>query len=80
MNREPEIERPAEGKPLHFYGGILGALFPFLIFVKGVVIIALSGAPSEKGFWPVLIVALAAGLFLAKDRQLFSETVIKGMA
>ena len=65
---------------LEFYGGGFGAILPFLIFVTGVILIALSGAPDEKGFWPVLILALAIGLFLSKDRNTFSKVVIKGMS
>ncbi|MEM6378132.1 MAG: Na+/H+ antiporter NhaC family protein [Bacteroidota bacterium] len=65
---------------LDFYGGWAGALFPFLIFVSGVIWIALSGAPDERGFWPVLILALGIGLLLAKDRKTYSQAVIKGMS
>lgn len=65
---------------IRFYGGALGALFPFFVFVGGVITIALSGAPDERGFWPVLILALALGLVLCKDRTAFSEVVISGMS
>ena len=65
---------------LRFYGGTLGALLPFGLIAGGVIAIALSGAPDERGFWPVLLAALTAGLLLAKDRKAFSETVINGMA
>lgn len=65
---------------LKFYGGLLGALIPFIVFIIGVVFIALSGAPDEKGFWPVLILAMSLGLILAKDRTAFSEVVISGMS
>lgn len=65
---------------LGFYGGAFGALLPFVLFVTGVIIIALSGAPDERGFWPVLILALGISLLLAKDKNAFSETVIKGMS
>ena len=65
---------------LKFYGGFLGALIPFIVFIIGVVVIALSGAPDEKGFWPVLILAMSLGLILAKDRTAFSEVVIAGMS
>lgn len=66
--------------PIEFYGGAYGALLPFLIFVTGVITIALSGAPDERGFWPVLILALGLGLILCKDRTAFSEAVISGMS
>lgn len=70
-----------DDKPqLTFYGGQFSALIPFLVFVVGVVYIALSGAPDEKGFWPVLILALALSLMLAKDKTKFSESVIEGMS
>lgn len=65
---------------IDFYGGSFGALLPFFVFVTGVILIALSGAPDERGFWPILLLALAVGLFLSKDRTQFSETVISGMS
>ena len=67
-------------QPLSFYGGTLGAVLPFAVFVGGVIPIALSGAPDERGFWPVLFAAITTGMLLAKDRKAFSETIIAGMA
>lgn len=74
------LDKEQDLKPISFYGGIMGALLPFIVFVTGVIIVALSGAPDEKGFWPILILALALGLFLSKDKNAFSETVIEGMS
>lgn len=74
------LQETENQRSLNFYGGAIGALLPFLVFVTGVITIALSGAPDERGFWPVLIVALAVGLLMAKDRKAFSEAVIEGMA
>jgi len=73
-------QKASSKQSISFYGGIIGALLPFIVFVTGVIIVALSGAPDEKGFWPILILALALGLFLAKDKHAFSETVIEGMS
>lgn len=75
-----EINALDNEKKLTFYGGLWGAIFPFIIFVGGVIFIALSGAPDERGFWPVLIFALGISLLLSKDKTAFSETVIKGMS
>jgi Na+/H+ antiporter NhaC len=76
-----ELEESQQKLPtLKFYGGVLGALFPFLVFVTGVIGIAISGAPDERGFWPVIILALTLGLLLSKNRTAFSETVISGMS
>jgi Na+/H+ antiporter NhaC len=76
-----KLEEPTESThQLEFLGGTLGTLFPFFVFISGVIAIALSGAPDERGFWPVLILALALGLLLCKNRSAFSETVISGMS
>lgn len=74
------LNKTEKNQPLHFYGGLFGAMLPFLIFVTGVIFIALSGAPDERGFWPILILALGISLLLSKDKNAFSETVIKGMS
>ncbi len=65
---------------LEFYGGQAGALAPFVLFLTGVAWLGLSGAPDEKGFWPVLLAALALGLLVTKDRTGYSEVVIRGMS
>jgi Na+/H+ antiporter NhaC len=65
--------------PLEFRGRLVGALAPFALFLLGVGWLALSGAPDEKGFWPILLAALALGLALARDRTRYSETVIAAM-
>jgi Na+/H+ antiporter NhaC len=66
--------------PLRFYGGLWGALAPIVLFLVGVAWLGLSGAPDERGFWPVLLAALALGLLLARDRTAYSETVVQGMS
>ena len=59
--------------------GTVGALLPFLVFLIGVAWLGLSGAPDERGFWPILLAALACGLALARDRGDYAEVVIGGM-
>jgi len=75
-----DLNKTKNETPLTFYGDLFGAILPFLVFVSGVIFIALSGAPDEKGFWPILLAALGLSLLLAKDKNAFSETVIKGMS
>ena len=75
-----ELNQLENSRTVEFYGGAFGAILPFLVFVAGVISIALSGAPDEKGFWPVLILALGLGLLLAKDKNAFSQSVIDGMS
>jgi Na+/H+ antiporter NhaC len=76
MNSRPTSDTPS----IPFYGGIVGALFPFIVFLAGVMFIALSGAPDERGFWPVLIFSLCLGLILAKNRKKYCVSVVEGMA
>ena len=64
-----DIHKAPVERTIAFYGGSWGAILPFIIFISGVITIALSGAPDERGFWPILLLALGAGLFLAKDRN-----------
>ena len=66
--------------PLRFHGGLAGALLPFALFLGGVTWLALSGAPDERGFWPVLLAALALGLALARDREAYADAAIRGMS
>ncbi len=66
--------------PLTFYGGLTGALAPFACFLAGVAALALNGAPDEKGFWPVLLLALTIGLLLARDRARYADAMLDGMS
>ncbi len=61
-------------------GGAAGALAPFVVFLVGVGWLALAGAPDERGFWPILLAAIAVGLLLARDRHQYSETLLAGMS
>jgi Na+/H+ antiporter NhaC len=66
--------------PLTFYGGLAGALAPFAFFLAGVAVLALNGAPDEKGFWPILLGALTVGLLLAKNREHYADAMLDGMS
>lgn len=65
---------------LTFYGGTAGALSPIALFLAGVSWLALSGAPDERGFWPVLLAALALGLTLATNRERWSNAALEAIA
>lgn len=73
----------SEGTPpvrLSFHGGLIGSVLPAFTFLAGVTTLALQGAPDERGFWPIVLGALCVSLLLARDRTLWSETVIKSMS
>ena len=66
--------------PVVFYGGTFGALLPFMLFLTGVGVLGLSGAPDETGFWPILLGALMLGMILARDKSAYSEAMLTGMS
>jgi Na+/H+ antiporter NhaC len=65
---------------LSYWGGSAGALAPLGLFLAGVSWLGLSGAPDESGFWPVLLMALALGVLLVRDREAYAEAVVDGMS
>ena len=67
-------------EPLAYWGGALGALAPLLLFLAGVAWLGLSGAPDERGLWPLLVAGLGLGAVLAKDRTRYAEALTRGMA
>ncbi|MDQ8146911.1 MAG: Na+/H+ antiporter NhaC family protein [Gemmatimonadota bacterium] len=68
-----------EPAPLPFRFGLLGAVAPLLVFVGGVGALAVAGAPDERGFWPVLLVALIVSRLLARDGKRWSDAVLGGI-
>lgn len=74
------LHQPLLPAPLAFHGGVAGALAPFVLFLAGVSWLGFSGAPDETGFWPVLLIAIGLGLFLARDKSAYCEAVIDGMS
>jgi Na+/H+ antiporter NhaC len=75
-----DVTAAAPAPRLEFRGGTLGALAPFALFLAGVGWLALSGAPDERGFWPILLGALIVGLLLARDRTVYCDAMIGGMS
>ncbi len=73
---ESTDSRPA----LECYGGTLGALVPFGLFLAGVAWLGISGAPDERGYWPILLAALFLGMVTARDRAVWAEVVVAGMS
>ena len=61
-------------------GGSWGVLAPFALFLAGVSWLGLSGAPDERGFWPILLGAIILALALATDRRATIEVILKGMS
>ena len=66
--------------PLGFHLGLAGAAAPILVFAAGAAWLGFSGAPDERGLWPVLLAALGVGLLLARSASAYSAAALGGMS
>lgn len=66
--------------PLGFHLGLAGAAAPVLVFATGAAWLGFSGAPDERGLWPVLLAALGVGLLLARSASAYSAAALRGMS
>ena len=71
---------PSQPPPLLFRLGLAGASIPILVFAVGAAWLGFSGAPDERGLWPILIAALGTGLVLARSASAYSAAAIRGMS
>ena len=76
----PSDPDPDPPPPLAFRFGLAGASLPILAFAAGAAWLGFSGAPDERGLWPILIAALGVGLLLAKSAPAYSAAAIRGMS
>jgi Na+/H+ antiporter NhaC len=65
---------------VEFRGGVAGALLPLGVFLAGVAWLGLSGAPDERGFWPILLAAQTTGLVLARRPREYADAMLDGMS
>ena len=85
MNSAPDPTPPASADaqppaPLGFHFGLVGAAAPILVFAAGAAWLGFSGAPDERGLWPVLLGALGVGLLLARSASAYSAAALRGMS
>ncbi len=73
----PHAQPPA---PLGFHLGLVGAAAPILVFAAGAAWLGFSGAPDERGLWPILLGALGVGLLLARSASAYSAAALRGMS
>ena len=71
---------PQPPAPLGFHFGLVGAAAPILVFAAGAAWLGFSGAPDERGLWPVLLAALGVGLLLARSASAYSAAALRGMS
>ena len=68
-------------KKLEFYGGEWISFLPFAVFLGMIILTTFYfGSTSDGALWVPAFSALVVAFFFAKDKALYSETIINGMA
>ncbi len=66
-------------KKLEMYGGLLGGLVPLGILVGGLIWLSVAERGGTKPFWACAWIALAVGIFFAKDKREYCNAAMRGM-
>ncbi|SKA77453.1 transporter, NhaC family [Caloramator quimbayensis] len=70
-----------ESKKLEFYGGEWVSFLPFIVFIVLIVLTTfVFGSISDGALWVPAFMALVVAFFFAKDKRLYADTIISGMA
>lgn len=64
---------------LEMYGGIFGGLIPLLVLIIGLVWLSVAQRGGTKPFWACAWIALAVGLFFAKNKQDYCLAAMRGI-
>lgn len=68
-------------KKLEFYGGEWVSFLPFVVFLVMIVLTTFYfGSISDGALWVPAYTALVVAFFFAKDKKLYANTIIDGMA
>lgn len=68
-----------KNEKLSMYGGIWGGMVPLLILVVGLVWLSVAERGGTKLFWACGWLALAGGLFFAKNKTEYCKAVMRGI-
>src|SRR5699024_7221674 len=69
-----------EKNNLKMYGGAFGGSVPLLIFITGMIVVTFAGTGGTTSYWAAGWIAIVIGMFLAKDKYHYNETLIDGIA
>lgn len=70
-----------KSEKLEFYGGEWVSFLPFVTFIVQIILTTfIWGSTSNGALWVPAFNALIFSFFFAKDKKLYSETIIKGMS
>lgn len=66
-------------KKLEMYGGILGGLVPLFVLIAILVWLSVAERGGTAAFWAGGWLAIVAGLFLAKNKKEYCQSVMRGL-
>lgn len=70
-----------ERNKLEFYGGEWMSFIPFIVFIVLIVMTTfMFGSISNGALWIPAFMALIVAFFFAKDKRIYSDVIIEGMA
>ena len=70
-----------DSKKLEFYGGEWVSFLPFVVFLVMIILTTFYfGSISDGALWVPAYTALVVAFFFAKDKKIYANTIINGMA
>lgn len=66
-------------RTLDLYGGIWGGLVPLCILVTGLIWLSVTERGGTKPFWACAWIAIAVGLFFARDKAEYCRAAMRGI-
>src|SRR5699024_7576835 len=64
---------------LEMHGGMLGGIIPLLILLTFLILLSVFERGGTQAFWAGGWIAIVAGLFLAKDKKEYSNSIMRGI-
>jgi Na+/H+ antiporter NhaC len=77
--KDTEIINLEDNKKLAMYGGLWGGLMPLLILVGVLIWLSFAERGTPRAFWAGGWLAVAAGLFFAKNKEDYCGAVMRGL-
>ncbi|KIL32852.1 Na+/H+ antiporter NhaC family protein [Bacillus subtilis] len=69
-----------ENKRISMYGGSLGGSIPLFIFIVGMISVTFAGTGGTKTYWAAGWIALLVGVFLAKNKSEYCQSIMRGLS
>ena len=66
-------------KKLEMFGGMLGGFIPLIILVIGLIWLSVAKRGGVKPFWACAWIAIAVGLFFAKNKEEYCKALMRGI-